>query len=943
MKNTKKLLSLLLVVAMIFSLAVPVFAEGETATPATLASWVGGTSLKNNGDADVLSDVELTVGAVSSGASLRQHEVKTSTYGNLSATPWYGVNNYAAGTQYAYVAFQLSTKGYENLSIATVLGGNARVPLAYKLMYSLDNETWTDVEGAITTAAAVNKLESAVKSTVAVPAAAADQETVYFRIAQTAAAAPNDKGSGTDAGNLYIFSIALTGTAKDPTPTTPPTPPAPTGELSGKTVILHSNDVHGMKTVSYVDSKTGETKTKTVGSLEQYAYIAALKAEYEAKGAKVIVADAGDYSQGSPYVSFTKGANGVAMMNAAGYNVATLGNHEFDYGYAQLVNNLKAANYTTVCCNILGEDGSKLFDGSTVITIGDLKVGFIGVNTPETQTKANPALIKGLKWLAGDDMIKAVNDEAAALKDKADVVVVLSHLGVDNESKPNRSTDLWAGVKGVDFIIDGHSHSVMTAGANKEPIQSTGTAMANVGVITIDNATKKIVDNENINTVDFAKPDATVLAKANELMKPVDDELNVVFAKSEVDLNGTKGDDKGAIGNRNGETNLGDLITDAMLWKAMNDINFNVDRRNVVAITNGGGIRASISKGDVTKKDINTVLPFGNTLSVVYVTGEKLLEALEASTYCSPTPVGGFPQVAGMTFAISANVKYDANKDTYPGSTYYGPNTIKRVDILEVNGLPFDPDATYAIVTNNFSAAGGDTYYTFAASEINIDTGLPLDEVVMEYITKELKGVISTTYAEPFGRIMYNPYTDIEGWYRAPILVSTAAGIVYGHGNGIFAPNDNVTREQYISMLYRMFGTDITPEKTVEKLPFSDTDNLTYSKEAVKWGYETGIAVGDTSGTYRPTAAITRGEMAAMTYRALEKLSDTPAPDELKKDAGFTDLGDAFFTEAVNVLANLGIIHGKDAKTFAPYDITTRGEAATIIAYLVYSIIAVEP
>ena len=742
---------------------------------------------------------------------------------------------------------------------------------------------------------------------------------------------------------LYKLDTATPDPEPTPDPSTPvpdpSDPPAPSGELSGKTIILHSNDVHGMKTfdVEGKDSNGNPTVTKkTAGSLEQYAYIAALKAEYEAKGAKVIVADAGDYSQGSPYVSFTKGANGVAMMNAAGYNVATLGNHEFDYGYDQLVNNLKAANYTTVCCNILDADGNKLFDGSTVITIGDLKVGFIGVNTPETQTKANPALIKGLKWLAGDDMIKAVNDEAAALKDKADVVVVLSHLGVDSESAPNRSTDLWAGVKGVDFIIDGHSHSVMTAGDKGEPIQSTGTAMANIGVITIDNATKKIVDNSLVKYTEFAKPDETVLAKAKELMKPVDDELNVVFAKSEVDLNGTKGDDKGAIGNRNGETNLGDLITDAMLWKAMTDINLNVDLRNVVAITNGGGIRASINKGDVTKKDINTVLPFGNTLSVVYVTGDKLLEALEASTYCSPTPVGGFPQVAGMTFAISANVKYDANENTYPGSTYYGPNTIKRVDILEVNGLPFDPDATYAIVTNNFSAAGGDTYYTFAASEINIDTGLPLDEVVMEYITKELKGVISNTYAEPFGRIMYNPYTDIEGWYRAPILVSTAAGIVYGHGNGIFAPNDNVTREQYISMLYRMFGTDITPEKTVEKLPFSDTDNLTYSKEAVKWGYETGIAVGDTSGTYRPTAAITRGEMAAMTYRALEKLADTPAPDELKKDAGFTDLGDAFFTEAVNVLANLGIIHGKDAKTFAPYDITTRGEAATIIAYLVY-------
>ena len=914
MKNTKKLLSLLLVFAMIFSLAVPVFAEEGTAKTASLVTDY--TALAT-GDQVVIYNAK-------GGVALDTFETKSFYNAGAAVTP--------ADGKLADVPDNLIwTLTKNDDGTFYIAQGDKKLSMDEKFSSTPANkmhDKWSVIAQENGTCYIKNEGRNVYLEWFA----SQKSFSGYARI---------------DAGQEGLFQMSLYKLdTSTPTPPTPPTPPAPTGELSGKTVILHSNDVHGMKTfdVHGTDKNGNPTVTKkTAGSLEQYAYIAALKAEYEAKGAKVIVADAGDYSQGSPYVSFTKGANGVAMMNAAGYNVATLGNHEFDYGYDQLVKNLKAANYTTVCCNILDEDGNKLFDGSTVITIGDLKVGFIGVNTPETQTKANPALIKGLKWLAGDDMIKAVNDEAAALKDKADVVVVLSHLGVDSESAPNRSTDLWAGVKGVDFIIDGHSHSVMTAGDKGEPIQSTGTAMANIGVITIDNASKKIVDNSLVKYTEFAKPDETVLAKAKALMEPVDKELNVVFAKSEVDLNGTKGDDKGAIGNRNGETNLGDLITDAMLWKALRDINLNVDSRNVVAITNGGGIRASINKGDVTKKDINTVLPFGNTLSVVYVTGDKLLEAIEASTYCSPTPVGGFPQVAGMTFAISADVKYDANKDTYPGSTYYGPNTIKRVDILEVNGLPFDPDATYAIVTNNFSAAGGDTYYTFAASEINIDTGLPLDEVVMEYITTELKSVISTTYAEPFGRIMYNPYTDIEGWYRAPILVSTAAGIVYGHGNGIFAPNDNVTREQYISMLYRLFGEAITPEKTVEKLPFSDTDNLTYSKEAVKWGYETGIAVGDTSGTYRPTAAITRGEMAAMTYRALEKLSDTPTPDELKKDAGFTDLGDAFFTEAVNVLANLGIIHGKDAKTFAPYDITTRGEAATIIAYLVYSIIAVEP
>lgn len=211
MKSTKKLLSLLMVIAMIFSLAVPAFADAE---PAFLASWSDGTSLTNNGAADVLKNVELSAGAVSTDSTLSNQAVKTSSYGNLSATPWYGADYYAEGTQYAYVQFQLSTKGYENLSLSTVFGGNARVPLTYKLMYSLDGEAWTDVEGAIG-AAASNKLENAISSIVAIPAAAADQETVYFRIAQTEGAHPKTEGgAGTNAGALYIYSISLAGTAK---------------------------------------------------------------------------------------------------------------------------------------------------------------------------------------------------------------------------------------------------------------------------------------------------------------------------------------------------------------------------------------------------------------------------------------------------------------------------------------------------------------------------------------------------------------------------------------------------------------------------------------------------------------------------------------------------------------------------------------------------------
>ncbi|MBQ7282610.1 MAG: 5'-nucleotidase C-terminal domain-containing protein, partial [Spirochaetales bacterium] len=240
-----------------------------------------------------------------------------------------------------------------------------------------------------------------------------------------------------------------------------------------------------------------------------------------------------------------------------------------------------------------------------------------------------------------------------------------------------------------------------------------------------------------------------VLAAAKQIIAEVDADYGVKFAESKVDLNGEK-----APGNRNMETNNGDLITDSMLWAIVsNPSALEVPEENVVAITNGGGIRAWIRKGDVSMKDVNTVLPFGNTVAVVYVSGAELLEALEASTYCTPAAVGGFPQVAGMKYTIDTTKEYAPNAESYPESTYYGPSEIRRVTINEINGKPFDPEATYAVVTNNFCAVGGDTYYAFAAATSQFDTGLPLDEVLMDYITKVLNGVIGEQYAEPQGRI----------------------------------------------------------------------------------------------------------------------------------------------------------------------------------------------
>ena len=660
-------------------------------------------------------------------------------------------------------------------------------------------------------------------------------------------------------------------------------------EMAGKTVILHTNDVHG--------------------AVEGYAYIAQLKADYEAKGAEVILVDAGDFSQGTTYVSSTKGADAVTMMNAAGYDVVTLGNHEFDYGYAQLKENMSKAKFKVVCADVFNEDGTPIFDASyTYTTKSGVKVGFFGMETPETQTKANPALIKGLTFATGDAFTKAAADQVAALKD-ADVVICLAHLGIDAESAPYRSTDLYAAVKGIDFIIDGHSHTVMTKGPNGEPIQSTGTAFQNIGVIVIDDASKKIESNSLFEIKDDTAKDAAVSAAAQKIVDRVNAEYGAKFAISKVELNGAKAPN----GNRDVETNNGDLITDAMLWKVLqNKDGLTVNEDHVVAVTNGGGIRAAIKPGDVTKKDINTVLPFGNTVAVVYVTGEQLLEALEASTFSTPTAVGGFPQVSGINFTIHTGKAYDKNDATYPESTYYGPKTINRVVINSVNGKEFKANEVYAVVTNNFCAAGGDTYYAFKAASAQFDTGIPLDEAVMEYVTKELKGVIGEQYAAPQGRVTYfNPFKDVKttAWYFDPMIRLYESGVINGTSATTYTPDAKLSWAAALKLLLVSHG-DLKSE---------DATGADWSENVIAKAAELGLVAADLDGT----KAISRLEFCQVAAK-LNKLAES------KTESKFTDCTDGY----VMALVDAKVINGMTETTFEPAASLTRAQIAKIIYQL---------
>ena len=705
---------------------------------------------------------------------------------------------------------------------------------------------------------------------------------------------------------VMTFSLAVTANAAEET----------AQDLNGDIVILHTNDVHG--------------------AIAGYAKVAALKDAYEARGAYVLLMDAGDFIQGDPTVSTSEGATAVELMNLAGYDVVSLGNHEFDYGYQNLKDLEADADFAIVDANVL-YNGSVAFEDNLVFTTPDgTKIGVFGLDTPETATKAHPAKIQGVTFLAGEDLYDCAQEQVDALTaEGCNYVICLGHLGIDDESAGNRSIDLLENVDGVDLFIDGHSHSTQDditaaltaasqAGGNEISVDSsmvngtvltsTGTKLESVGVVTIDGETGRI-DASTVSAASLTDEDADVAARAAAIQKEIDDEYGTVFAKTEVALNGER-----EPGNRTEETNLGDLITDALVWGAERE-GTEVD----AAVTNGGGIRASIAAGDITKKDINTVLPFGNTLSIVQVTGAELLEALEASTYCTPTSIGGFPQVSGIEFTVDTTKAYDQG-ELYPGSTYYGPKSIQRVTIETVGGEPFDANATYTIATNDFMAAGGDTYYAFAAASVNYDLGLSMDEVVMDYITDELKGTVTEeAYGQPAGRITVDQglaFTDVAATspYYDGIEWAVDEGITNGTTATTFSPYQNCTRAQIITYLWRAAGS---PEPASTEPAYTDVkDTSLYFFKAAQWASEQGLVEGE---TFDPYAGCTR----AMAVYFMWVAADSPEAAA----ASFTDVAaDADYAAAVNWAVAQGVTLGTgDGSTFSPDTVCQRGQIVTFL------------
>ena len=535
---------------------------------------------------------------------------------------------------------------------------------------------------------------------------------------------------------------------------------AETAQLSDDVVILYTNDVH-----TYIDGPIS------------YDVIAGVKAELEKQYKYVLLADAGDHIQGTAYGSMDKGETIIKLMNAAGYDIATLGNHEFDYGIDGCMQIIEWAEYPYISCNFYNEDNyirnDNVLDSFVLFNCGETKVAFIGVTTPESFTKSTPAYFQDetgayIYGIAGGDDGSALQADIQEAVDAvtelgADVVIGLGHLGVDLSSTPWTSEETIAGISGLDAFIDGHSHSVIeakeVAGKDGEAVvlTQTGEYFKRIGMMVIDSETGAIT-TDFIELVELTEEvtndkgekeqkvvgyelaselyastelvsDADVAAIKDAWITAIDEKLGEVIGSTELTFDNYDAEGKRLVRSR--ETNSGDLAADSLYW-LFDSMDMDVD----VAIMNGGGTRNKAVTGEISYKTCKSIHTFGNVACLQTVTGQQLLDALEWGARFAGTEKenGGFLQVAGLTYQIDAYYPESTVADD-KGVWVSGPTGGYRVTNVKVYNKEtgayeaLDLAASYNLAGYNYTLRDlGDGFAMFDGA-VNV-----LDYVMEDYM-----------------------------------------------------------------------------------------------------------------------------------------------------------------------------------------------------------------
>ena len=494
-------------------------------------------------------------------------------------------------------------------------------------------------------------------------------------------------------------------------------------------VILYTNDIH-----CGVEDNIG------------IKGLADIKSAVEATGKQVILVDNGDAVQGGTIGTLSKGQYIIDIMNELGYAAATPGNHEFDYTVDNFLALTEAADFPYISANFTDADGNLIFDPYIIIEADGAKIAFVGASTPKTLVTSVPTCFMdengeyiygfcqdetGEKFYAA---IQSAADDARA--EGADYVFLMSHLGITADSVPYTSPELIAHTTGIDAVLDGHSHSVVESDVIKNAegedvlLSSTGTKLANVGCLTIGadgTLTTKLINTDDMSSL------------LDEINGQFEDMLNQVVAHTDVDLRITDPETEQRMV-RSAETNFGDLCADA--YRAVSGAD--------IAIVNGGGIRDDIPAGDITYGRLIEVYPFDNELTVVEVTGQEILDALEFSASLLPGEFGGFQQVSGMSFTIDMSVASTVRTDA--NSMFVSVEGERRVKDVMVGDEPLDPAKTYTLASHAYELKKmGDGYSMFADNVLLADSVMLGNQVMLNYIVDILGGSVGEEYANPYG------------------------------------------------------------------------------------------------------------------------------------------------------------------------------------------------
>ena len=495
-------------------------------------------------------------------------------------------------------------------------------------------------------------------------------------------------------------------------------------------VILYTNDAH-----CGIEDGMG------------YQGLSAAKRALLAAGNKVLLVDNGDAVQGDTIGTLSKGEYIIDIMNKLGYDVATPGNHEFDYGMDQFNKLVEKADFDYISCNFVDKDGNPVLKPYVIKEADGVKIAFVGISTPKTITTSTPTYFQDgngnyiygfMQDDTGEKLYAAVQSAVdAARKEGAKYVIAMAHLGIEADCQPWTSSDVIVNTSGIDVVLDGHSHSTIAGDIvkNKEGkdviLTSTGTKLANIGCLTITADGK--LSTALIN-------DDGVGETISEIKKGYEEIVNTVVASTKVEL--TVNDPvSGERMVRRQETNLGDLCADA--YRAMSGAD--------IAVVNGGGIRVSIPAGDITYGQIIAVHPFGNEMCVVEATGQQILDALEMGARNAPGECGGFLQVSGMSYEIDLNVEptVEVNAD----GMFTGVSGEYRVKNVKVGDEPLDLAKTYTLASHNYMLkSAGDGMAMFQGCTLLQDSVMIDNQVLINYIVDVLGGVVGEDYADPYGQ-----------------------------------------------------------------------------------------------------------------------------------------------------------------------------------------------